>query len=191
MLVAESAALPHVAAAFLLAFATVAAIDGVYIHLWKLRLHARRASYVEHLWHTASAILFAPLVVALFVVDARGPVLWLGVALVLATHLVEVFDVRAERESRRDLGGLARGEFAIHVAAVVTRSVAIVLILAAHPLASWSWDGSAMALPTAVTLVGEAVAIGAIGIALLHLVLAALHCPVCRPRFVASGGPSR
>src|SRR5688500_18160864 len=149
----------HLATAFLLAFATVAAIDGVYIHLWKLRLHARSASFAEHLWHTASAILFEPLVVALFVVDAGGPVLWLGVALMLATHVVEYFDVRAEHESRRELGGLAPGELAIHIAAVVTRTVAIAVVLAARPLASWSFDGPAMALPDTVARIGQAVAV--------------------------------
>jgi len=47
---------------FLMAFGVLAAIDGVYLHLWRLRLPARPSSYVEHLWHTASAVLFVPVV---------------------------------------------------------------------------------------------------------------------------------
>ena len=48
-------------------FATLSSIDGLYLHLWRLRLHQRPDSYREHLWHTARAILFAPTVVLLFV----------------------------------------------------------------------------------------------------------------------------
>src|SRR5262245_2286431 len=84
------------ATAFLLLFAGVAAIDGLYIHLWKLRLHTRPASHAEHLWHTASAVLFVPMAATLFVADPRGGVLWIGLAALMATHVVEVFDVRAE-----------------------------------------------------------------------------------------------
>ena len=180
--------LPWAAAAFLALFAAVAALDGVWIHLWKLRLHARPASYVEHLWHTASAVLFVPTVALLFAVPSAGTTLWIALALLLAIHVVEVLDVRAERASRRELGGLSRFELGIHVAAVVTRTAAIVALLAARPTSIWWSDATRVGeLPSVVVQVGQLATIGAIAIAVLHLVLAAAHCPSCsRTRLAAS-----
>ena len=97
------ALLPWVSAAFLVVFAAVAALDGVGLHLWKLRLFARPASYVEHLWHTAGAVLFVPTIALLFV------------------------------HSRRELGGLSRFELSVHIVAVVSRTAAIPTLLAARP----------------------------------------------------------
>ena len=182
------------ATAFLLLFAGGAAVDGLYIHLWKLRLHTRPASYVEHLWHTASAVLFVPMVAALFVADPRGAVLWIGLAAVVATHLVEVFDVRAERASRRELGGLSRAELSVHVAAVASRSIAVVLLLLSLPSEAWSLTASPASAGTAPALVAAASTLvlwGAIAVALVHVGLAVRWCPVCagfgRPSSGAAG----
>jgi hypothetical protein len=38
--------------AFLLGFAALSFVDGTYIHLIRLRLHARPDSWLEHLLHT-------------------------------------------------------------------------------------------------------------------------------------------
>lgn len=170
--------LPSLAVLALLAFATLAAIDGVWLHLWRLRLHARPASYVEHLWHTASAVLFVPTVALLFVVQPSGALLWIAIELLLAIHIVEVFDVRAERESRRELGGLSRFELSIHVAAVATRTIAIAALFFAQPAAIW-FGTTSPSLPAFVATTGLLVAFGAAAIALLHVVLAALYCPIC------------
>jgi hypothetical protein len=169
------------ASAFLLIFVAVAAVDGVYIHLWKLRLHARAASYVEHLWHTASAVLFVPMVAALFVADARGVVLWLGLAMLMATHAVEVFDMRAERSSREALGGLSRAELAVHITAVTTRTAAVGLLLASRPAEAWSLDAVPVAgsAPALLAAASEGVLWGAVVVALLHVGLAVRHCPSC------------
>lgn len=177
----------HLAAVLLTVFALVATIDGVWLHLWKLRLHARRASYVEHVWHTASAVLFVPIVVLLFAVASSGWLLWLAMALLVGMHVVEAFDVRSERESRRALGGLSRFELSIHVAAVVSRTAAIALLLFARPAAIWSPSAALVSaeLPTVVSQLGQAVALGALGIAALHVVLAVIHCPVCGCRPLA------
>jgi hypothetical protein len=165
------APLALVTAILLLAFAAIAAIDGVYIHLWRLRLHARAESYAEHLWHTASAVLTVPTVVLLFVLPARGATLWIGLGLLMLTHVVEVLDVRAERKSRRAFGGLSRFELSMHVAAVATRTGAVATVLVGPP--------SALVATVAMSLV-----VGAVAISLLHVVLAIQHCPVCR-RWVA------
>ena len=184
------ALLPYVAILALVAFATVAAVDGVWIHLWKLRLHTRPASYGEHLWHTASAVLFAPTIALLFVWQVSGAALWLAMALLVALHAVEVFDVRAERYSRRDLGGLSRFELSMHVAAVVTRTIAIASLLLARPAAIWRIDAASAGdvLPTAVAQLGAAVSVGALAIATLHVVLAAKHCSAYCRRVAVGGG---
>lgn len=170
-----------IAAALLLLFAAVAALDGIWIHLWKLRLHARPASWMEHVWHTASAVLFVPMVALLFVRPSGGMFLWLAMALLLATHVVEVLDVRAERDSRLDLGGLSRFELGVHVVAVASRTAAIVALLVQRPAAIWWSDRAATELPTAVLRAGELVLPGAVLVAAIHVALAALHCPCRRP----------
>lgn len=171
----EAEPLAWVTVALLLAFSTIAAIDGVYIHLWKLRLHARDESYAEHLWHTASAVLTVPTVVLLFVVPATGAALWAGLGLLALTHAVEVLDVIAERTSRRSLGGLSRFELSMHVGAVATRAAAVAAVLISRPSAL-------------ISMVGMSVAIGAVAISLLHIALAVAHCPMCRR--VSGGAPS-
>jgi hypothetical protein len=172
-------------AALLLLFAAVAALDGVWIHLCQLQLHARPASWVEHVWHTVSAVLFVPIVAILFVRPSGGALLWLAMALLLATHVVEVLDVRAERESRRDLGGLSRFELGVHVAAVASRTAAILALLVQRPAAIWWSDRAATELPAAVVSAGEMVLGGSVLVATLHVVLAVLYCPCRRPQLAA------
>ena len=181
--------LPYIAILALAVFATLAALDGVWLHLWKLRLHTRPASYGEHLWHTASALLFAPAIALLFVWQVSGAALWSTVALLVALHAVEVLDVRAERESRRELGGLSRFELSLHVAAVASRTIAVAAVLIARPISIWRLDGASAGdvLPSIVAQVGAAVSVGALAIAALHVVLAARYCPA-RCRRVAVGG---
>jgi hypothetical protein len=160
-------------------FAAFAALDGVYLHLFRLRLHARPASWREHVWHTASAVAFVPMVAALYLGSAGGYRLWLGTAAVVAIHVVEVFDVRSERASRAALGGLSRGELAVHVAAITTRTVSLVALYAAIPAAAWSGSAVGPALPVALVPVVHGMLAGAIAIAVLHVWLAVRHCPVC------------
>jgi hypothetical protein len=160
-------------------FAALAALDGVYLHLVRLRLHARPASWREHVWHTASAVLFVPIVATLYLGSAGGLRLWLGAAAVVALHVVEVFDVRSERASREDLGGLSRGELAVHVAAIGTRTVSLVALFAAIPGAAWWGHAVGPALPAALVPVVHGMLAGAVAIAGLHVWLAVRHCPVC------------
>src|SRR5688500_16054800 len=96
------------ATALLVLFVVLAAVDGIWVHLWKLRLHARPQSWLEHVWHTGGALLFVPTVALIFLAPTAGLALWAGIALLVVTHLVEAFDVRAEAASRADLGGMSR-----------------------------------------------------------------------------------
>lgn len=57
---------------FLALFALVAAVDGLYFHLWKYRLYARPESVYEHKLHTVRAFLFIPIVFFLFYQNFGG-----------------------------------------------------------------------------------------------------------------------
>jgi hypothetical protein len=103
--------------------------------------------------------------------------------------VVEVFDVRAERASRRELGGLSRIELSVHVAAVASRSMAVVLLLLSLPSEAWSLAAPPAATGTAPALIaatGTLVLWGAVAVALVHLGLAVRWCPAC----VGLGRPS-
>ncbi|NUP07451.1 MAG: hypothetical protein HOW73_15480 [Polyangiaceae bacterium] len=161
-------------------FALLAAVDGVYLHLWKFRLHARPRSWMEHVWHTISAVLFVPILITLFLAPTAGPVLWAGVALLGLLHIVEVFDVKAERDSRTELGGLPRAELALHWVLVGTRSISTALALVARPSAAWSMSAPLTigAHPAWVTALVGVIVPGTIAIAVLHLVLAWRYRPI-------------
>ncbi len=170
------------AAVALAVFTVFASYDGIVIHLWRLRLQSRPISYVEHLWHTASALLFVPMVALLFVVPPSGVNLWLGMGLVVATIVVEVFDVRAETASRADIGGLKSSERALHIAAFGTRTLAIGSLLVSLPDGAWWGRVEPEPAFAMIRLVGGPVLAGAVMVAALHLWLAyrhRSHCP-CR-----------
>ncbi len=166
----------------LLGFVGLSMVDGLYLHLWKLRLPARAASYREHLWHTVRAVLFAPIVLAIFAAPTAGWALWTGIALLAIDQLAELLDVLDERDSRAELGGLSSFEYAVHATLVTLRAAAIALALAARPAAAWALDAPAQlgAYPAAIdTLIGGLVP-GAIVTAALHLWLAWRHRPASR-----------
>ena len=160
------------AAALVLAtFTPLAAIDGLYIHLWKLRLHQRPEARREHALHTARAVLFAPLALLLFAIPSAGPLLWAGVAVAVADTAVELWDVFVESDSRRALGGLSRGEYVLHVVLTILRSSAIVLSLAARPAEAWAWDAPAVLAGTSelASAIGTNLVPGAVILAALHV----------------------
>lgn len=163
------------------AFALLSTIDGLYVHLWRLRLHRRPDSYREHLWHTARAVLFAPTVAIVFAMPSAGPLLWLGVTLALADQLAGVGDALSERDSRASLGGLGRGEYVLHVVLVALHAAALALVLAARPAAAWSPSSPATlgAWPDVGMLVAGPIA-GGLAVAALHVVLAWRHRPAAR-----------
>jgi hypothetical protein len=169
-----------VASTLLLAvFSILAAIDGVLVHLVWLRLHTRQRSWMEHVWHTFSSVLFVPIVVTVFLLPTGGPMLWVGVALLALLYVVEVLDVQSERGSRGDLGGVSRGELALHVGSMATRTLATVMALASRPLEAWSLSSPPVlgAYPVWVGSVVGAMVPGAILVAGVHVWLAWRHRP--------------
>lgn len=169
-----------VASTVLLAlFSLIAAVDGVLVHLVWLRLHTRERSWLEHVWHTFSAVLFVPIVVTVFLLPTGGAMLWVGASLLVLLYAVEVLDVVSERTSRADLGGLSRGELALHVAAMASRTVATVLALASRPLEAWSLSSPPVlgAYPVWVGSIVGSMVPGAILVAGIHVYLAWRYRP--------------
>lgn len=99
-------------AALLIALsATVAIVDGVYFHLIKYKLYARRESITEHLTHTLRAVLFGPMIYLLFGRCFGGLALWAALALAILDFAIQSWDVLIERTSRSSLGGLSSLEY--------------------------------------------------------------------------------
>jgi hypothetical protein len=175
----SSASLSHVATILLLIFAVLAPLDGAYIHLMRLKLHARSESWPEHLWHTVRTLLFLPATYALFGVVSGGLLLWAGIALALIDQAVEVVDMASEKDSRAGIGGLSSFEYVLHGILTLLRSGAIALSLASRP--AWAFSLSAP------NVVGQLDAPygwlvrqlypGAIVLAAIHIWLAVRHCP--------------
>ncbi|MGE5183526.1 MAG: hypothetical protein ACM31C_15750 [Acidobacteriota bacterium] len=159
--------------------ATIAIVDGLYLHLYKYKLYARRDSVTEHLTHTLRAVLFGPMIYLLFGRCFAGAVLYATLAIVLVDFAIQSWDVLVERASRSSLGGLSSFEYWIHVAAITTHVAAVTLVLAARPAEAWS-----LSAPTVLAVEWPAIARwsalgllpGAVGLAVLHLWL-------LRPRY--------
>lgn len=164
---------PYSLSLFLLVvFALLSAIDGLYFHLWKCRLHARPESRREHLLHTFRSLFFPAIVLTLYAQPSAGFILWVGVGLVVLDAGVEFWDVWIERDSREAWGGLSSAEYLLHVLLTILRTASLALNLVARPIEAWYWStpglvaGSNAALADFVT---RSILPGAIGVALLHL----------------------
>ena len=167
------------AALVLQLFAVLSTIDGLYIHLWRLRLHGRPESYREHLLHTARTVLFVPVVVTVFAMPSAGFLLWVGVAFAALDQAAGIVDALAERDSRASLGGLGRSEYALHVALVEVHAIALTLGLVARPSEAWSLSAPSTLgeWPAAVQMLVMGPIVGGIAVAALHVVLAWANRP--------------
>lgn len=130
--------LANAAAVLLAVFAALAAVDGLYIHLWRLRLHARPETRREHWLHTARALLFPPVLLGLFALPTGGVCLWAAITAAVLDLAAGLWDVAIERESRAQLGGLGTAEYIVHIAVSMVHSGALALVLAARPATAWS-----------------------------------------------------
>ena len=158
---------------FLILFALVAAIDGLYYHLWKYRLFARKESIFEHRLHTIRAFLFIPIVYLLFYGNFTGVLLWAGLLVVGIDLIVELVDVFSENDSRAGLGGLTSAEYAAHVTATTFRIAALSFAIAAKPAAVWSLGESAATyeVPQLVQFIAFNIMTGNLAVGLLHVAL--------------------
>ena len=163
-----------VSAILLIGFAILSFVDGVYLHLYRFRLHARPETRREHWTHTARAFLFVPTLLFVLSGTSSGVWLWLGVATIVADLAVTIWDVSEERESRAFQGGLPRYELVIHVAVTALHVGAIATSLWARPAAAW-W-GVTEAHVSAAGFAHDVATVGLLGgsviVAAAHVLLA-------------------
>jgi hypothetical protein len=160
------------ALAFLIIFTLVATLDGVYLHLFKYKLHTLPECKKEHFLHSLNSLLFPPTVFIFFVVNSAGILLWLGVILTLVTLIIEFLDVYEEKKSRAKMGGLTSFEYAMHFGMSGLRATYTALILCQKPILAWSIF-SASLLPN--TLLSYPLNIIALCITLLGIPMFILH----------------
>ena len=144
----------------------VGAVDGLYYHLIKLRLHERAESRNEHVAHSFRALLLPPTLWVAFVATGLAPAGRLGLLLALiATDFgVAIWDVVLESKSRRALGGLPHVEYFVHVAATAAHSAAEAFVIAAVVLALHGgvWSAPAVVVGLAWILIVGSTLVGAV-----------------------------
>jgi hypothetical protein len=177
----SSEVLLAISSGLLLVFAGLSAVDGVYIHLVRLKLHAGPSSWREHVWHTGRAVLFVPIVLTLFCVVSGGPLLWAGIALVVLDQALELLDMASEKRSREPIGGLSSVEYVLHVTLTTFRTAAIALSLAARPVSAFALDAPSIlgSLPGPWGLLVAQLVPGAVVVVAAHVWLALRHRHLC------------
>lgn len=132
------------ACAFLMIFLNIASFDGLYLHLYKFKLHAREDSQREHLLHSINTLLFPWSIYFIFLDQFKGFYLWFGILLTALSFTIEFFDVFEEKRSREKIGGLANYEYAMHMAMGCLRGAYTSMILIARPASDWSLNSSSL-----------------------------------------------
>jgi hypothetical protein len=143
----------------------IGSVDGIYFHLWKLRLFGRRESRMEHVAHAGRAVLLVPTLWAAFFGAAPWQIPLL-LALIAADWLIAVWDVFLERKSRTSMGGMLHLEYFVHVAATAFHSAAEAVTLTALVL-----TGSQSVRTSAGASVASLMLVVAGGVGVAHLVL--------------------
>lgn len=163
-------------AVVLVVFAVLAVVDGLYLHLWKFRLHARLGAAVEHWIHTLRVLLSIPVLLFVLAGDTVGPALWLGVGFAVVDLGVWLWDAAVERTSRDFQGGLPGYEFGLHVVLTALHVGALILALVARPASAWAWNATLTASHAAAAaplhdLVWHMLLPGTVLLAALHVAL--------------------
>lgn len=159
----------------LILFSAIGTFDGLYYHLFKFELHRRPEAAWEQKLHTVRAFLFVPVGVLLYAGNFGGVLLWIAAVFIAADFVVELLDVAAEKQSRRNVGGISSGEYMVHIAGTSVRIASVVLALAAKPLSAWAVDGAwvlSPAHPTWLTTFALAWSLAMLLGGVLYLVLA-------------------
>lgn len=115
----------------LIAYALLAVYDGVYLHLYKFKLHDHKETRFEHLTHTIRAFLFVGILFTSFINIENNQLFLIGLTLVLLDVVTLLVDAYVEKDSRAFMGGLPRWEYIIHllVNGFHFASIAILLII--------------------------------------------------------------
>lgn len=112
-------------------YSVLALFDGVFLHLYKYKLHENPESKFEHLTHTVRAFLFSGILLTLFINIDTNRFFYLGIFLLGLDVLVLILDAYSEKDSRKFMGGLPRWEYILHllVNGFHFASIAVFLVL--------------------------------------------------------------
>jgi len=144
--------------------APIAAIDVLYFHLYKFRLHARRESQLETVTHLLRGVLFGAGAFLLTRYEPRGAWFWFVTAVIVLDFANNIADVLLEPRSRASLGGLPPLEYVIHiVGATASGVIGALWISHGHPLAALPTELARPGeLPAWLELNGHALVLGAV-----------------------------
>lgn len=162
---------PHLfTAVFTVIYAMIAAIDGLWLHLWRYRLHVHAPA--EHAVHTLRSLLFPVIVLLLLMGWATGPWLWCGAAIAAADLLLVARDAAMETRSRDFQRGLPAGEAALHTLLQALHAVVLTCAVAARPWSAWTTTSTIESAPSALAqTIFLVVLSGSIVVAIIHVVL--------------------
>jgi hypothetical protein len=143
--------------------APLGAIDVLYFHLWKFRLHARRASRAETLTHLLRGVLIAAGAYVMARFEPHGAWFWAIAALFALDFVNNLADVVLEPSSRASLGGVPPAEYALHIAgATLTGAVAAAFLAQADRLAGLPTElATSHGLSAMLSTNGVIIAVGA------------------------------
>lgn len=94
--------------------APIGAIDLVYYHILKFKLHSRPDSYLETIVHLIRGLLFAGGAFILLYFRPQEIWFWLTGSIFLLDFINSIADVSIEGKSRKSLGGQPTLEYVIH-----------------------------------------------------------------------------
>lgn len=117
--------LQSIAVIFLIIFSLLSAIDGIYIHLIKFKLHEHIETKKEHRLHTMRSFLFFLTLLFLFYFKTSGYWLYLTVLVLLVDVIIESQDMLLEFKSRKNIGGLPSYEYFLHGILILLRNFSI------------------------------------------------------------------
>jgi hypothetical protein len=104
-----------ISAVLLILYSTLALFDGVFLHLYKYRLHEQEESKSEHLVHTIRALLFSGILYTLFIGIENNELFFIAMILVFLDIITLIIDAYVEKDSREFMGGLPRWEYILHL----------------------------------------------------------------------------
>lgn len=104
-----------ISAVLLILYSALALFDGVFLHLYKYRLHEQKDSKFEHLAHTIRAVLFSGILYTLFIGIENNKLFFIAMILVFLDIITLIIDAYTEKDSREFMGGLPRWEYILHL----------------------------------------------------------------------------
>lgn len=99
----------------LISYSALALFDGVYLHLFKYRLHEQESSKFEHFTHSIRAFLFSGILYTLYSGIENNRLFLIGLLLILIDVITLIIDAYVEKNSREFMGGLPRWEYILHL----------------------------------------------------------------------------